>query len=138
MSLHPSLQCRLVNDGPRILVADGDESRREWVSAELGALGCICVEADDGRRVVDLATRGRIDLLVVHLDLPLLDGAGLTQALAALPAPPRLVVHSDRPFDLAWHKGLLHGATCFFHTHDSSQLVAAVAGLLRLDASAIC
>lgn len=68
-----------------VLLAEADRSLREQVRRALATLGAATLEARDGLDAFRVATRhdGRIDLLVVDMDLPRIGGAEVARRLVA-------------------------------------------------------
>jgi DNA-binding response OmpR family regulator len=70
---------------PRILVADDEPDVRELVVYRLGRSGYEIVEAADGAEAVRLARERQIDLAVLDVMMPRLDGYDVTRQLRADP-----------------------------------------------------
>lgn len=68
---------------PRILVADDDESSRERISSPLRRDGCEIVTAADGEEALERFREGPVDLVVLALELPRLDGLECCRRLRA-------------------------------------------------------
>jgi CheY-like chemotaxis protein len=68
----------------RILVADDEEAIRSLVARALAQDGHEIVTADDGAEALDLITRrrGKFDLLVADIRMPVMDGIALALAAA--------------------------------------------------------
>lgn len=69
----------------RVLLAAGDEAAQAATRAALDAVGCRVVEASDGASAVERAAQSVFDLVLVHVDLPVLNGAQCREAIAGLP-----------------------------------------------------
>jgi len=63
------------------LVVDDEPSVRSLVTKVLARRGWRVVEASNGRDALDLAGRGRFDLVVTDYDMPYLTGIELTEQL---------------------------------------------------------
>jgi CheY-like chemotaxis protein len=74
-----------------VLVVDDDQALRETTVDILREEGHIVVQAEDGLRALDLLRGCDIDVLLLDLGLPRLDGPGV---LEALEEPPTVVVVS--------------------------------------------
>ena len=74
-----------------VLVVDDDHALRETTVEILREEGHIVVQAADGLRALDLLRGGDIDVLLLDLGLPRLDGPAV---LKALEEPPTVVVVS--------------------------------------------
>ncbi|MCK6490451.1 MAG: response regulator [Planctomycetes bacterium] len=66
-----------------ILVVDDDMVVRELVAAHLRARGFAVVDAPDGRAAQQMLESRRIDLVVLDLEMPLMDGHQLLRWLRA-------------------------------------------------------
>jgi two-component system, chemotaxis family, chemotaxis protein CheY len=89
-----------------VLVVDDNPAIRRTVAGLLKALGCSRVaEAGDGRAALVRLHAGGIDLVLSDINMPLMNGYELLQALQALPALKRLplvlVATEARPEDIA-------------------------------------
>ncbi len=67
----------------RILIADDDRQMRRLVKMILERDGHEVVEAADGLDALDVIESGQIDLMVLDLDMPRLDGMGVLEELRA-------------------------------------------------------
>lgn len=75
-------------EGRTILLAEDNSFNRAIVKASLLQLGADVIEAEHGEGVLQLLRSGvRPAALLVDLEMPGLDGLGLTRAVRALPAP---------------------------------------------------
>jgi len=82
----------------RVLVADDDRMIRMLVRLLLDKAGYDVVEAEDGRRAVEVARAERPDLIIMDLTMPELDGYGAIQQIRAdisLAAVPLIVLTSE-------------------------------------------
>jgi two-component system, chemotaxis family, sensor kinase CheA len=103
------------SEGPRrarVIVADDSLSTRMTVKHLLEVAGFVVLPAADGEEALALAREGGCDLVVSDVQMPRLDGLGLTRRLKADPAlariPVILVTSLGRPEDHA--AGLEAGA----------------------------
>jgi DNA-binding NarL/FixJ family response regulator len=72
----------------RILVADDHEVVRQgmWALLEIRPEGEVCAEAANGRDAVELAKQTKLDVVVMDISMPELNGLEATrQILKALP-----------------------------------------------------
>jgi len=68
--------------GPtRILLADDDPQMRRLIKSVLQREGFEVVEAADGLDALEAVERGRIDLVILDLEMPRLDGLGVLEEL---------------------------------------------------------
>jgi DNA-binding response OmpR family regulator len=68
---------------PRILVADDDPQMRRLIRTVLQREGFEVAEADDGLDTLEAIDRGGIDLLILDIEMPRLDGLGVMEELRA-------------------------------------------------------
>ncbi len=77
--------------GKRILLAEDNELNREIAVELLGAeTGAEIVEAEDGRRAVELfgqSEPGHFDLILMDIQMPVMDGYAATRAIRAMDRP---------------------------------------------------
>ncbi len=69
----------------RVLVAEDHPVNREYLAALLASLGHEATFCPDGAQAVDALRRGRFDLVLMDLHMPVLDGVAATRAIRALP-----------------------------------------------------
>jgi two-component system cell cycle response regulator DivK len=69
----------------RILIIEDDSASRELVRYLLTAAGYATLEAEDGRTGLRLARDEKPDLIICDLQIPLLNGYQVVQALRAHP-----------------------------------------------------
>ncbi len=70
-------------EGGRILVADDDPQMRRLIRIVLQRDGFEVVEANDGLDALDLIEQGRIDLVILDVDMPRLNGLGVLEEIRA-------------------------------------------------------
>ena len=78
----------------RILIVDDEAPARARLHAlveELGSPYRVVGEAADGREALDRCGRGDVDLALLDIRMPGLDGLDCAAALAELPAPPAVI-----------------------------------------------
>jgi signal transduction histidine kinase len=101
--------------GARILVVDDDPVMLELSGAKLRDAGHDVTVAADGLAALDLLNAERFDLVISDLDMPRLDGFGLTQTIRKNPehsATPVIVVTASERGD-AVDRAFAAGATSF-------------------------
>jgi len=67
---------------PTILIADDEKNIRQTLARALRLEGYATEEAEDGARALQRLEAGEIDLVVLDLQMPVLDGIGLLEAMA--------------------------------------------------------
>jgi CheY-like chemotaxis protein len=100
---------------PTVLVADDDAFSRSMAVGRLASLNVTVLEAEDGDQAVGLLQTTKIDLAIVDLEMPVVDGFML---LGVIRGHPRLrhipvVVLTGREDREAMAKALSSGATSF-------------------------
>lgn len=66
-----------------VLVAEDHPVNRVVAQAMLASLGVSCTLAEDGQEAIDCATRAELDLILMDLHMPELDGLEATRQLRA-------------------------------------------------------
>jgi CheY-like chemotaxis protein len=123
-----------VTTGKHILVVDDDPGIRFALSLKLRQQGYTVSEATDGVEALELATKRSVDLVVLDVGMPRMDGYTAAKALHAAPATAALPVlfltaqNLEVPEAVRPHIGRHHFLTKPFSPRD---VVAAVAELLQ-------
>jgi DNA-binding response OmpR family regulator len=77
-----------MNNPPRILVVDDNETNRDILVARLEANGYATLQASDGEAALAVASRERPDLILLDVMMPRLDGIEVCRRLKSDPALP--------------------------------------------------
>jgi len=77
---------------PKLLLADGDEFNRGMLSRRLVNSGHEVITAADGRAALVAAREYHPDLILMHLDLPVMDGRAAMRCLRNDPRTFRIPV----------------------------------------------
>jgi CheY-like chemotaxis protein len=85
--------------GVRLLLADDDARVRALFATLLGAVAGVgsVVEAEDGTQAVEAADDGRVDVAVLDMNMPRLDGIEAARSLRALRPSMPIALHSSDP-----------------------------------------
>jgi DNA-binding NarL/FixJ family response regulator len=99
----------------RVLVVDDDPLVRAGLSMILGGPGDLVVvaEVSDGAQAVRRVREGGVDVVLMDLRMPVLDGIEATAAITALPEPPQVVVLTTFDADDLVVRALAAGASGF-------------------------
>ncbi len=81
----------------RILIVDDDSALRESIAETVSDLGHDPVQAPDGAAALARLAQGGIDVMLLDLRMPGLDGIEVLRRLRALPAPPPVAVLTAVP-----------------------------------------
>jgi two-component system response regulator PilR (NtrC family) len=79
------------SEKPRILIADDEQSMREWMRLLFQRDGFEVLIAEDGLTARDLVTREYVDVVLTDIRMPRLDGVALLQSVRDL-APDAIVL----------------------------------------------
>jgi len=75
-----------------VMIADDNEAMRETLADILAGEGYLVVEAEDGQVALDVLASSPVDVLVLDLAMPRMDGIEVLEKIR--PAPPVVVVYS--------------------------------------------
>lgn len=113
----------------RTMIVDDDALVRLGLSDLLSGHDDIAVvaQAADGVEALELAAAHRIDVALVDIRMPRLDGIATTRRLRALPHPPRIVVLTTFDLDDYVYRSLAAGADGFLlKDADPSDIIRSV------------
>lgn len=65
----------------KVLIADDEEHMRELIKTYLKREGYICLEARDGMEALDIVKQEEIDMLIIDVMMPYLDGFTLIEEI---------------------------------------------------------
>ena len=85
-----------------ILVVEDGEDARYLMRIELERLGYLVIEAEDGKKGVEMALVDRPDIILMDLSLPVMDGFAATEKIRAsngLEAGPIIAVTAHQETD---------------------------------------
>lgn len=99
----------------RVLLVDDDALVRSGLSLMLGGSSTIEVvgEAANGREAVDLLGSCTVDVVLMDIRMPVMDGLEATSKVLALPDPPRIIILTTFDADEYVVRALAAGATGF-------------------------
>jgi len=87
-----------------VLLVDDSPTIRSIVQVYLQGMGCKFLEAADGREALSLVSTGHVDLAIIDLHMPKMDGLEFTRVLRQSGPPqnavPVCLLTSDKGIDL--------------------------------------
>ena len=81
MTQAPGLRPQAPGGKPRILIADDEQSMREWMRLLFQRDGFDVLTAEDGIDARDVVAREYVDVLLTDIRMPRLDGVGLAETV---------------------------------------------------------
>jgi DNA-binding response OmpR family regulator len=115
----------------QILIVEDESTIREVEKAYLERAGYSVLEAEDGEKALDLFSHNKVDLVLLDLNLPKVDGINVCKQIRALSGVPIIMV-TARVEEMDELIGLEIGADDYIKKPFSpSVLVARVQALLR-------
>jgi DNA-binding NarL/FixJ family response regulator len=118
-----------MTDPIRVLIADDDALVRAGLALILGGSAAITVvgEAPNGQDAVAAVRSGGIDVVLMDIRMPVLDGIEATAAVLALPDPPKVIVLTTFDADEYVVRALAAGANGFLlKDTPPAEIVAAI------------
>lgn len=99
----------------RVLLADDDPLVRAGLAMILGGSSSLEIvgEVGNGQEAVDSVRAGGIDMVLMDIRMPVLDGIAATRAVLALPSPPKVIVLTTFDADEYVVRALAAGANGF-------------------------
>ena len=68
----------MASGGPLVMLVEDFRDTREMMRRMLELQGCRVVEASNGQEAIELSQRGGLDLVLMDLNMPVLDGFNAT------------------------------------------------------------
>ncbi|OIO05476.1 MAG: hypothetical protein AUJ52_13685 [Elusimicrobia bacterium CG1_02_63_36] len=95
-----------MEDRKRILVADDDPDLLELLKMDLGFQGYEVLAAQNGKEALELATKEKVDLVLLDVMMPYIDGYHVASELSAKMGSkvPKIVIMTSR--DTVREKGI--------------------------------
>lgn len=92
-----------------ILVADDDKNTRKLIGAVLEAEGYTVSMAADGQEALDILDRQHIDLVVLDIMMPRMDGYEFTRTLREAQSNLPILMVSAKQLPEEWRQGFIVG-----------------------------
>jgi two-component system alkaline phosphatase synthesis response regulator PhoP len=122
----------VTESAPRILLVEDEEAIAQGLLVNFRRKGWLPTLAGDGEEGLDAARKGRFDLVVLDVRLPIIDGFEVCQRLRASGdlTPILMLTAKNQPDDVVY--GLKLGADDYVtKPFDLAELLARIEGLLR-------
>ena len=85
-----------------IMVVEDYDDTRMLLKKGLEGLGYSVLEASNGQEAVDIAAREHLDLILMDLDLPILDGIVATQQIRQQTERPRIPIVAVTAYPMSY------------------------------------
>lgn len=116
----------------KILVADDDKNTRRLFTALLQAQGYSVVTAENGEEALAVMDREHIDLVVLDIMMPKMDGYALTEALRESNSSLPILMVSAKQLPADKQRGFIVGTDDYMTKPvDETELVLRIKALLR-------
>jgi two-component system KDP operon response regulator KdpE len=116
----------------RVLIADDEPAIRRLLRTTLGAQGYLILEAEDGRSTIEQIRRNPVDLLILDLGLPDIDGVEVIERLREAGSTLPIVVLSSRTEEVGKVRALDLGADDYVtKPFGTDELLARIRAALR-------
>ena len=116
----------------RILVVDDDKNTRLFMSALLDGAGYTVMLAEDGVRALEIMDKEHVDLVILDVMMPNMDGYELTSALRECNSNLPILMVSARQLPEDKRRGFLVGTDDYMTKPvDDEELILRVKALLR-------
>ncbi len=116
----------------RILVVDDDKNTRRWLRALLETEGYAVSDAGDGQEALTLMEREWVDLVVLDVMMPNMDGYAFTEALRQARSDLPILMVSAKQLAADRNRGFLVGIDDYMTKPvDEEELLLRIRALLR-------
>lgn len=106
---------------PNVLIVEDDEDTAVVISELVGEIGCVATTSPDGRQAINYIATHHVDLIVLDVGLPVMDGFEFVQALTRIGATSiPIVVYTGRDLDSDQRSRLSLGFTKYLTKTRSS------------------
>lgn len=116
----------------RILVVEDDKNTRRYIEAILAAKNYTVLTATNGEEALDVMDREHIDLVVLDIMMPKMDGYEFTRTLRGNNNNLPILMVSAKQLPMDKHKGFLAGTDDYMtKPFDAEEMVLRIKALLR-------
>jgi DNA-binding response OmpR family regulator len=116
----------------RILVVEDDKNTRRYIEAILAAKNYTVLTATNGEEALDVMDREHIDLVVLDIMMPKMDGYEFTRTLRGNNNNLPVLMVSAKQLPMDKHKGFLAGTDDYMtKPFDAEEMVLRIKALLR-------
>lgn len=116
----------------RILVVDDDKNTRRYIEAVLAAENYTVLTATNGEEALDVMDREHIDLVVLDIMMPKMDGYEFTKTLRESSNNLPILMVSAKQLPKDKHKGFLMGTDDYMtKPFDAEEMLLRIKALLR-------
>jgi len=116
---------------PKILVADDEEELLELIRFSLDSSGFQVTTAKNGKQALELSQKGKFDLVILDVMMPLMDGYHAASEISQDPNSPPVLLLTSRDYDQDQAAVKGSGASAFLSKpFEISELIETVRGLL--------
>jgi two-component system OmpR family response regulator len=116
----------------RILVVEDDKNTRRYIEAILAAKNYTVLTATNGEEALDVMDREHIDLVVLDIMMPKMDGYEFTRTLRGNNNNLPILMVSAKQLPMDKHKGFLAGTDDYMtKPFDEEEMVLRIKALLR-------
>jgi DNA-binding response OmpR family regulator len=116
----------------RILVVEDDKNTRRYIEAILAAENYTVLTASNGEEALDVMDREHIDLVVLDIMMPKMDGYEFTRTLRGNNNNLPVLMVSAKQLPMDKHKGFLAGTDDYMtKPFDEEEMVLRIKALLR-------
>lgn len=116
----------------RILVVEDDKNTRRYIEAILAAENYTVLTASNGEEALDVMDREHIDLVVLDIMMPKMDGYEFTRTLRGNNNNLPILMVSAKQLPMDKHKGFLAGTDDYMtKPFDEEEMVLRIKALLR-------
>jgi CheY-like chemotaxis protein len=99
-------------DGPVVMLVEDYGDTREMMRRMLELAGCRVVEASNGQEAIELSQRGGLDLILMDLNMPVLDGFNATLRIREYERTRDVPVVAVTAFDTAEFRAAARAVGC--------------------------